>query len=191
MGADGFSPAGCSFGVAGGGGTPNAGGSATSPATMGTFGSGGNAAGFSAGGGGGGWYGGGGGFNAAAGGGGSGYGPGGTSFETGVHSGDGQVTITYTANSTSPNPTPTASEDPKCKKLRKKLKRQQKGLAKAGSEAKRAMIQANIKDTKSASRSAAANLSPDSGRITRHLRVSPRPLDIPRKQADRSYGRGL
>ena len=69
-------------------------------------------------------------------------------FETGVHSGDGQVTITYTANPTPPNPTPTASQDPKCKKLRKKLKRQQQGLAKAGSEAKRAMIQANIKDTK-------------------------------------------
>ena len=61
-----------------------------------------------------------------------------------MHSGDGQVTITYTAN---PTP-PTASEHPNCKKLRKKLKRQQKGLAKAGSEAKRAMIQANIEDTK-------------------------------------------
>ena len=144
MGADGFSPAACSFGVAGGGGTPNAGGSATSPATMGTFGSGGNAGGsFSAGGGGGGWYGGGGGFNAGAGGGGSGYGPAGTSFETGVHSGDGQATVTYTAT-----PTSAAGENPKCKKLRKKLKRQQKGLAEAGSEAKRAMIQANIEDTK-------------------------------------------
>ena len=65
-----------------------------------------------------------------------------------MHSGDGQVTITYTANPTPPNPTPTASKDPKCKKLRKKLKRQQKHLAKAGSEAKRAMIQANIEDTK-------------------------------------------
>ena len=118
----------CSFGVAGGGGTPNAGGSATSPATMGTFGSGGNAAGiFSAGGGGGGWYGGGGGFSGGAGGGGSGTGPAGTSFETGVHSGDGQVTITYTANPTPPNPTPTAGEHPKCKKLRKKLKRHKRG----------------------------------------------------------------
>jgi hypothetical protein len=116
---------------------------------MGTFGSGGNAAGiFSAGGGGGGWYGGGGGFNAGAGGGGSGTGPAGTNFETGVHSGDGQVTITYTANPTPANPTPTAGEHPNCKKLRKKLKRQQKGLANAGTEAKRAMIQANIKDTK-------------------------------------------
>jgi hypothetical protein len=65
-----------------------------------------------------------------------------------VHSGDGQVTITYTATSTPPNPTATAGENPKCKKLRKKLKRQQKGLAKAGTEAKRAMIQANIEDTK-------------------------------------------
>ena len=87
---------------------------------------------FSAGGGGGGWYGGGGGFNAAAGGGGSGNGPAGTSFETGVHSGDGQVTITYTANPTPPNPTPTAGEHPKCKKLRKKLKRQQTGARQGG-----------------------------------------------------------
>ena len=154
IGADGFRPGGlCSTGllagVAGGGGTPNAGGSATSPATMGTFGSGGNAGGVfpAAGGGGGGWYGGGGGFRGAAGGG-SGNGPAGTSFETGVHSGDGQVTITYTANPVPPNPTQTAGEHPNCKRLRKKLKRQQTGLAKAGSEAKRAMIQANIKDTK-------------------------------------------
>ena len=65
-----------------------------------------------------------------------------------MHSGDGQVTITYTANPTPANPTPTAGEHPNCKKLRKKLKRQQKGLANAGTEAKRAMIQANIKDTK-------------------------------------------
>ncbi len=64
-----------------------------------------------------------------------------------MHSGDGQVTITYTANPTPANPTPTAGEPPNCKKLRKKLKRQQKGLANAGTEAKRAMIQANIKDT--------------------------------------------
>jgi hypothetical protein len=104
VGADGFTPPFCSqLGVAGGGGTPSAGGSATSPATMGTFGSGGNAGNaavaFSPGGGGGGWYGGGGGFSVGAGGGGSGHGPAGTSFETGVHSGDGQVTITYTATS--------------------------------------------------------------------------------------------
>ena len=101
-----------------------------------------------AGGGGGGWYGGGGGLNTGAGGGGSGHGPAGTSFQAGVHAGDGQVTITYSANPTPPNPTSAAGEDPKCKKLRKKLKRQQKNLAKAGSEAKRAMIQANIEDTK-------------------------------------------
>jgi DNA-binding beta-propeller fold protein YncE len=44
--------------------------------------------------------------------------------------------------------TPTAGEDPKCKKLRKKLKRQKKGLAKASTEAKRGMIQDNIEDTK-------------------------------------------
>ena len=60
-----------------------------------------------------------------------------------MHSGDGQATVTYTAT-----PASAAGENPKCKKLRKKLKRQQKGLANAGTEAKRAMIQANIKDTK-------------------------------------------
>ena len=144
MGADGFEPPGttgcAALDVAGGGGTPNAGGSGTLPATLGTFGSGGTAS--IGGGGGGGWYGGGGGSFNGAGGGGSGNGPAGTTFETGVHSGDGLVTITYTA------PTPTAGEHPNCKKLRKKLKRQQKGLANAGTEAKRAMIQANIKDTK-------------------------------------------
>ena len=43
--------------------------------------------------------------------------------------------------------TPTAGEDPKCKKLRKKRKRQKGGLAKAGSAPKRSMIQANLKDT--------------------------------------------
>ena len=45
-------------------------------------------------------------------------------------------------------PPAAAKKDPKCKKLRKKLKRQKKGLAKATAEAKRAFIQANIKDTK-------------------------------------------
>ena len=148
MGADGFGPpvtVGCTTVlVAGGGGTPNAGGSATPPATMGTFGSGGNGTASIGGGGGGGWYGGGGGFLNGAGGGGSGTGPAGTSFETGVHSGDGQVTITYTANPTPPN----AGEHPNCKKLRKKLKRQQTGLAKAGSEAKQGTIEAGVQDTK-------------------------------------------
>ncbi len=41
-----------------------------------------------------------------------------------------------------------AAENPKCKKLRKKLKRQKKGLAKATTKAKRSMIQENIADTK-------------------------------------------
>ncbi len=41
-----------------------------------------------------------------------------------------------------------AADNPKCKKLRKKLKRQKKGLARATTEAKRSMIQANIADTK-------------------------------------------
>ena len=41
-----------------------------------------------------------------------------------------------------------AAENPKCKKLRKKLKRQKKGLANATTEAKRSMIQENIADTK-------------------------------------------
>jgi len=45
-------------------------------------------------------------------------------------------------------PAPAGGEDPKCKKLRKKHKRQKKNLAKAGSSAKRSQIQTNIKDTK-------------------------------------------
>ena len=47
---------------------------------------------------GGGWYGGGGGLNFGGGGGGSGHGPAGTTFETGVRSGDGLVTVTYTVS---------------------------------------------------------------------------------------------
>ena len=82
--------------VGGGGGTQTDGGSATSPATEGDFGVGGN-----------------GGdtrrrrrrrrlvrrrrrLDPAGGGGGSGHGPEGTVFQTGVHSGDGLVTVTYT-----------------------------------------------------------------------------------------------
>ena len=46
-------------------------------------------------------------------------------------------------------PSPAAAKkDPKCKKLRKKLKRQKKGLANATTKAKRSMIQENIADTK-------------------------------------------
>ncbi|MFL5908580.1 MAG: glycine-rich protein [Solirubrobacterales bacterium] len=143
IGADAFGPAGCGPGfgaVPGGGGTQTMGGSATSPATMGSPGLGGDGGGGGGGaGGGGGWYGGGGGLNVAGGGGGSGYGPTGTTFQTGVRSGDGLVTITYTANP--------SGKDPKCAKLRKKLKRQEAKLAKATSESKRSMIQANIEDT--------------------------------------------
>jgi hypothetical protein len=84
-------------GVAGGGGTQSMGGNATSPATPGMFGTGGNAPGLGtlSGGGGGGWYGGGAGVGGGGGGGGSGYGPDGTAFQTGVRSGDGLVTVTY------------------------------------------------------------------------------------------------
>jgi hypothetical protein len=73
----------------------------------------------------------------------------GTQTTAGPGTGEAQVTITYAANPTAPtNPTPIPGKDPKCKQLRKKLKRQQKGLPKAGSEKKQAMIQANIADTK-------------------------------------------
>jgi hypothetical protein len=44
-------------------------------------------------------------------------------------------------------PTPSSGKDPKCAKLRKKLKHQKQNLAKARSDSKRAMIQANIADT--------------------------------------------
>ena len=72
-----------------------------SRAMEGVFGLGGNGgvptnATTKGGGGGGGWYGGGGGDAGGGGGGGSGYGPPGTSLQTGVQSGNGLVTITYT-----------------------------------------------------------------------------------------------
>jgi len=83
----------------GGGGTQIEGGSATAPATAGGFGTGGSAGAAGAGGGGGGWFGGGGGGVGAGvsggGGGGSGHGPAGTTFETGVRSGNGLVTVSY------------------------------------------------------------------------------------------------
>ena len=60
-----------------------------------------------------------------------------------------RVTATNRAGSTSQTSAGVSvGQAPKCKKLRKKLKRQRKGLAKAGSEAKQGMIKANIKDTK-------------------------------------------
>jgi hypothetical protein len=43
---------------------------------------------------------------------------------------------------------PPASAPQKCKRLRKKLKRQKRGLARAGSQRKRSLIQGNIKDTR-------------------------------------------
>jgi Glycine rich protein len=140
-GADGKAP--CVVGPPAGGGTQAMGGSGVSPG--GSFGQGGNSDG-QGGAGGGGWYGGGGGTATGGGGGGSGHGPAGTTFETGVRSGDGQVTITYTANPPAPAAI-AAAEDPKCERLRKKLKRQRKNLAKAESEKKRSMISANIEDT--------------------------------------------
>ena len=89
-------------GAPGGGGTQSAGGAAGGPtATAGQAGTGGN--GNYGGGGGGGWYGGGGGWERAAGGGGSGYGPAGTTFQTGVRPtdsgvgpGQGFASVTYT-----------------------------------------------------------------------------------------------
>ncbi|MFL5907807.1 MAG: hypothetical protein ACJ75Z_09470, partial [Solirubrobacterales bacterium] len=48
---------------------------------------------------------------------------------------------------TTPAATPSSGKDPKCKHLRKKLNRQKGNLAKAGTDAKRSMIQANIEDT--------------------------------------------
>jgi hypothetical protein len=67
----------------GGGGTQTAGGSAGQAASPGAFGVGGNGPMDE---GGGGWIGGGGG---------SGYGPDGTTFQTGVRTGNGLVTVTY------------------------------------------------------------------------------------------------
>jgi hypothetical protein len=46
-------------------------------------------------------------------------------------------------------PSKTARPDKKCKRLKRKLKKQQRGLARAGSDAKRAQIQGNIADTRS------------------------------------------
>jgi Glycine rich protein/Divergent InlB B-repeat domain len=99
-GEPGTPPAGGCAGDPGGGGTDSAGGTATSPGVAGAFGVGGDATGadLSQGGaGGGGWYGGGSGSDFGAGGGGSGHGPAGTVFQTGVHTGDGEVDVTYFA----------------------------------------------------------------------------------------------
>ena len=101
-GQPGVGPGDCSSGSGGGGGTQSEGGTATPSATAGGLGVGGvggvdeSQEACCGGGGGGGWYGGGGGVE-GGGGGGSGYGPPGTAFATGVHGGDGLVTVTYTA----------------------------------------------------------------------------------------------
>ena len=90
-GGDGGSVPRC-YSTGGGGGTQVSGGSPD-----GALGQGGNGTG--GGGGGGGYYGGGGGRagnGGGGGGGGSGYGPEGTTFQTGVRSGDGKAAVTYT-----------------------------------------------------------------------------------------------
>lgn len=46
-----------------------------------------------------------------------------------------------------PAGSPRTGEDPKCERLRGKLKRQKRGLARASGEGKRARIRANVKDT--------------------------------------------
>ena len=78
------------------GGTQTQGG--TNPGAAGAAGAlgvGGPGSGSGGGGGGGGYYGGAGGYNTGGAGGGSGFGPAGTRFETGTHTGDGEIVITY------------------------------------------------------------------------------------------------
>ncbi|HEY6469917.1 MAG TPA: Ig-like domain-containing protein [Candidatus Dormibacteraeota bacterium] len=99
---------GAGYGTGGSPGTQSGGGAAGSSGTccangaaaagsLGTGGAGGSASiGSGGGGGGGGYYGGGGAGNQSGGGGGSGFGPAGTTFSTGVQSGNGVVVITYT-----------------------------------------------------------------------------------------------
>ena len=61
--------------------------------------------------------------------------------------GDGEVTITYTATSMPPNPTPTVGED-RSARAPQEAEAPAERARQAGSEAKRAMIKANIEDTK-------------------------------------------
>jgi uncharacterized repeat protein (TIGR01451 family) len=117
-GASGEAGTNTTLGVGGGGGSQSAGGSGGGSASssgaagqlgMGGFGGGSATNSGDGGGGGGGYYGGGGGGSAyagspdhgAGGGGGSGFGPVGTTFQTGVRAGDGLVTITYAEPSVS------------------------------------------------------------------------------------------
>ena len=149
----------CSGGGAGTTQGPGAAGSGNGNCVPGSAGDGasGGSGLFGMGAGGGGYFGGGagafnalGGSPASGGGGGSDFpdladlpaGVGALTVEHGVRTGNGLITISYTANSTA-----APGKDPKCKKLRKKLKRQQQGLAKASTEAKRSMVQVNIEDT--------------------------------------------
>jgi hypothetical protein len=149
---------------------PGENGAASSSAGPGIGGKGGNSSvvGFpthAGGGGGGGYYGGGGGGGGTSGGAvQGGGGGGGTGFcasaltapvslsgcgVTGQNSayGTASVILTYTAPPSTNPPTP-AGNDPKCKKLRRKLKRQKHNLASGITANKRAHIQANIQDTK-------------------------------------------
>jgi hypothetical protein len=59
-----------------------------------------------------------------------------------------RVTATNQAGSSAQTSAGHRVRDPKCKDLRKKLRRQRKGLAKAGTEAKRRLITTGTRDTK-------------------------------------------
>ena len=84
-------------GTACGGGSGGGGGDQTGTSGSGQLGVGSAGANsYGGGGGGGGYYGGGGGQVIAGGGGGSGFGPVGTTFQTGVQSGNGEITVSYT-----------------------------------------------------------------------------------------------
>ena len=75
----------------------------------------------------------------------------GSGSPTTLFAGEGDAKFPAVLHTPGPPPSPAsaAGEDPKCKKLRKKRKRQQANLAKAGTERKRSQIQTNLKDTKS------------------------------------------
>lgn len=92
---------GCGSAVDGSGGnqtgTSGSGELGVGSAGSGALRGGGDDGGVPGGGGGGGYYGGAGGGDETSGGGGSGFGPAGTTFGTGVHSGDGAITVSYTA----------------------------------------------------------------------------------------------
>lgn len=119
-GQDGVAAAGSGGSTGGGGGTQSSGGSAgtgtSGTAGAGAAGQGGDHIGFGAGGGGGGYFGGGGGACSpcTGGGGGSSYvvpSASSITYETGVHTGDGEVTITEIAP-IPPDPTPTPTPTP-------------------------------------------------------------------------------